>query len=116
MGGGSADKQKRNVPIQLVTFVVSCFEQMSRLLLELSKIVFLSPKELFIILTLGAGVYKVSGAGQCSSMRAGTLGAAPTRHHHTQPLGRILNHQYLPITTNTITHYLKKVGLGETQH
>ena len=48
-GGGSADKEKRNVPIQLATYVVSCFEQTSRLLLELSKIVFLSPNELTVV-------------------------------------------------------------------
>ena len=35
-------------PIQPATFVVSCFKQTSRRLLELSKILFLSPNELTV--------------------------------------------------------------------
>ena len=49
-------------------------------------------------MSLGAGVYSVSKAGQCSSMRVGTLGAAPTRHCHTQLFSRIRNHQFLQKT------------------
>ena len=57
-------------------------------------------------MSLGAGVFRISKAVQCSNMRVGTLGAASTRHCHTQPFSRIRNHQFLP----------KPLTGGETQH
>ena len=38
-----------NVLIQPATYVVSCFQQTSRRLLELSQILFLSPNELTVV-------------------------------------------------------------------
>ena len=46
----------------------------------------------------GCWCLRISKAVQCSNMRVGTLGAAPTRHCHTQPFSRIRNHQFLPKT------------------
>ena len=52
-------------------------------------------------MSLGAGAYKVGGAGQCSSTRKeismATLQAAPTRHCHTELFSGILTDQYLVI-------------------
>ena len=52
-------------------------------------------------MSLGAGAYKVGGAGQCSSTRKeismATLQAAPTRHCHTELFSGILTYQYLVI-------------------
>ena len=54
-------------------------------------------------MSLGAGAYKVGGAGQCSSMKKevsmATLQAAPTRHRtmcHTEQFSGILTNQCLP--------------------
>ena len=52
-------------------------------------------------MSLGAGAYKVGGAGQCSSTRKeisfSTLQAAPTRHCHIELYSGILTNQYLVI-------------------
>ena len=50
-------------------------------------------------MSLGAGAYKVGGAGQCSSTRKEvsmvTLRATPTRHRHTELFSGILRDQIL---------------------
>ena len=50
-------------------------------------------------MSLGAGAYKVGGAGQCSSTRKevsmATLRAMPTRHRHTELFSGILKDQIL---------------------
>ena len=52
-------------------------------------------------MSLGAGAYKVGGAGQCFSTRKeismATLQAAPTRHCHIELFSGILTNQYLVI-------------------
>ena len=52
-------------------------------------------------MSLGAGAYRVGGAGQCSSTRKeismATLQAAPTRHCHIELFSGILTNQYLVI-------------------
>ena len=49
-GGGEGVRMKEwKVSIQSATYVVSCFKQTSRRLLELSKMVFLSPNELTVV-------------------------------------------------------------------